>query len=300
MKLPNNLAESTLHKDNALNLTSLTNDLMLSDVVVFCQGTRHGLKIHISHISQQTSGCSDLWGAKKASSQFKPSPNNDLSTSPSFCIVTFFSHSQESHTLFHGRLLWSSNTPESWMSCDETATKATWAPCTTHERMDSVMLPFVIISMENQQLCRLQSSTTTFPDKVSFWRIDLDQKKKTDPYLKSFIYSSLEHTVQIESQANYAWISLPWGLVRLAVEMTSTDPCEVPCSKELYQLGSQVVILWYTLQVQTSRTAACTSCSLRSSTQSLRRPSLLLSTKTLPFQQLSRLLPKKTDVSSWK
>ena len=38
--------------------------------------------------------------------------------------------------------------------------------------------------------------------------------------------------------------------------------------------------------------AVCTSCSLRSSTQSLQRPSRL-STKTLPFQQLSRLLPKK-------
>lgn len=35
--------------------------------------------------------------------------------------------------------------------------------------------------MENQQLCTLQSSTTTFPDKGSFWRIDLDKKKQADP-----------------------------------------------------------------------------------------------------------------------
>lgn len=65
------------------------------------------------------------------------SPNNDLSTSPCFCIVTFLGHSQESHTLFHSSLLWSSNTPENF--CKTTAITRHMNPpqkrgcSTTHE-----------------------------------------------------------------------------------------------------------------------------------------------------------------------
>jgi len=54
MQFPHDFAKAALDEDDAFNLGTLADDLVLADVEILRQAARQGLQVHVSHVCQET------------------------------------------------------------------------------------------------------------------------------------------------------------------------------------------------------------------------------------------------------